>query len=63
MAKHDCASCRWLHSFQDNSNRAIYICVFDQSNNYLQEVGLCMEDCELDGFGEYIYGGADNEAN
>ena len=48
MARHECAICRWLRSFEDNSNRTIYICEFDQSDNYLQEVGLCTEDCELD---------------
>ena len=60
MAKHDCASCRLLRSFQENGDRTIHVCVFDQSENYLQEVLLCSEDCELDDFAEYIYGGEEN---
>lgn len=55
MAKHSCYECKWCHSLLDNGNRLIYICVFDQSENYLQEVGLCVEDCELDDFGEELW--------
>lgn len=52
MAKHKCNKCVWLHSFTDNNDRDIAICVFDQSENYLQEVGFDNEDCELDGLAE-----------
>lgn len=55
MAKHNCCECHWCMSIIDSSNRLIEICVFDQSDNYLQEVGLCCEDCELDEFAEEIW--------
>lgn len=35
--------------------RTIELCVFDQSDNYLQEVGLCTEDCELDDYAEELW--------
>lgn len=53
--KHNCAECPFMHSFQDNSHRVIDICVFDQSENYLQETGYCTEDCELDGYAEELW--------
>ena len=53
--KHNCSECPFMHSFQDNSHRVIDICVFDQSENYLQEVGYCTEDCELEGFAEEMW--------
>lgn len=55
MATHSCCDCKWLHCLHDSSGRSIYICVFDQSESYLQEVGLCSEDCELDGFAEELW--------
>lgn len=42
------------HTFLDSGEREISICVFDQSENYLQEVGYCA-DCELDGFAEDLW--------
>ena len=56
MAKHECCDCKWMHTFTDNSGRSISICIFDQSENYLQEVGYCTEDCELDEFAEELWG-------
>lgn len=44
-----------MHTFIDSSDRTIAICAFDQSENYLQEVGYCTEDCELDDFGEDLW--------
>lgn len=55
MKKHKCADCKFMHTFFDSSQRQIAICVFDQSDNYLQEVGYCTEDCELDDFSEEIW--------
>ena len=55
MVKHRCCDCKWMRTFTDNSGRTISICVFDQSENYLQEVGYCTEDCELDGFAEELW--------
>ena len=54
MAVHSCSSCKWMHTFLDSGEREISICVFDQSENYLQEVGYCA-DCELDGFAEDLW--------
>ena len=56
MAKHECCDCKWMHTFTDNSGRSISICIFDQAENYLQEVGYCTEDCELDEFAEELWG-------
>lgn len=53
--KHCCAECRFCHTLVDSSERVIEICVFDQSDNYLQEVGLCTEDCELNEYAEEIW--------
>ena len=53
--KHSCLECPFMHSFQDNSHRVIDICVFDQSENYLQEVGYWTVDCELEGFAEELW--------
>lgn len=55
MAIYSCADCKWLHEIEDNSKRTTYICVFDLSDNYLQEVVLYTEDCELDDFAEEVY--------
>ena len=55
MAKHDCCDCKWCTSLYDSNHSVIDICVFTQSTNYLQEVGLCSEDCELDDFAEEIW--------
>lgn len=55
MAKHSCSECNWMHTFMDSSQRYIAICIFDQSDSYLQEVGFCTEDCELDDFGEELW--------
>lgn len=54
MAKHSCYECKWCHYLLDSSNRNIEICVFDQSENYLQEVLLESDDCELDGYAEEL---------
>ena len=40
MSKHSCFECKWCHYLLDSSNRNVEICVFDQSENYLQEVLL-----------------------
>ena len=55
MKKHKCAECKFMHTFLDSSHRVIAICVFEQSDSYLQEVGYCTEDCELDDFSEEIW--------
>ena len=55
MKKHKCAECKFMHTFLDSSQRVIAICVFDQSDSYLQEVGYCTEDCELDDYAEEIW--------
>lgn len=55
MATHKCAECKFMHGLIDSSDRTIYLCVFDQSMSYLQEVGYCTEDCELDNFGENLW--------
>lgn len=55
MKKHKCADCKFMHTFLDSSQREIAICVFDQSDNYLQEVDYCDEDCELDKFSEEMW--------
>lgn len=57
MAKHNCADCKWTHSFFDSRHSVIDICVFIHSENYLQEVDLCSEDenCCLDDFAENIW--------
>ena len=49
------SSRRAAYTLIDSSNRPIELCVFDQSENYLQEVGYCTEDCELDGFAEELW--------
>ena len=53
--KHSCCSCRFLTSIIDNSKRTVFFCAFDQSNYYLQEVGLCTDDCELDDIAEDLW--------
>lgn len=53
--KHSCCECKWCHGLEDSGGRWIELCVFDQSDNYLQEVGLCSEDCELDDFAEELW--------
>lgn len=55
MKNHKCADCKFMHTFFDSSHREIAICVFDQSDSYLQEVGYCTEDCELDDYAEEIW--------
>ena len=55
MKNHKCADCKFMHTFLDSSHREIAICVFDQSDSYLQEVGYCAEDCELDDYAEEIW--------
>lgn len=55
MTKHECCKCKWMHTFFDSSDRGIAICVFDQSCNYLQEVGFCSDDCELDDYADEIW--------
>ena len=57
MATHKCDECKWMHSFLDSSDRRIAICTFDQSENYLQEVDYCSEDCELDDYAEELWEG------
>lgn len=52
---HCCAECKFCHTLVDSSGRNIELCVFDLSDNYLQEVGLCTEDCELDEYAEEIW--------
>ncbi len=52
--QHDCASCKFMKSLEDNSGRILYFCMFDQSPAYLEEVGICSW-CELDGFAEELY--------
>jgi hypothetical protein len=44
-----------MHVFFDSSYREIGICIFDQSDSYLQEVGYCVEDCELEDFAEELW--------
>ena len=55
MAKHNCWECKWCHCLLDSGNRNVEICVFDQSENYLQEVLLGSEDCELEGYAEELW--------
>ena len=55
MAKHSCYECKWCHFLLDSGNRGVEICVFTQSENYLQEVLLGADDCELDGFAEEMW--------
>lgn len=55
MKKHKCSECDFMLTFVDSGERRISICVFDQSDCYLSEVGCCMEDCELDGFAEELW--------
>ena len=55
MAKHSCYECKWCHYLLDSSSRNIEICVFDQSENYLQEVLLDSDDCELEGYAEELW--------
>lgn len=39
--RHDCADCDFMKFLEDNSGRIIYFCMFDQSDSYLEEVGVC----------------------
>ena len=57
MAKHNCSDCKWCQSLFDSRYCVIDICVFVQSENYLQEVDVCSEDenCYLDDFAENIW--------
>ena len=55
MANHKCSECIWMHTLTDSSNRHISICLFDQSEYYLQEIGYCTEDCELEGYAEELW--------
>lgn len=55
MATHKCVDCKWLYTLTDSSSRTIHLCIYDQSENYLQEVGYCTQDCELDGFAEEFW--------
>lgn len=52
--RHDCADCDFMKFLEDNSGRIIYLCMFDQSDSYLEEVGVC-GGCELDEFAEELY--------
>lgn len=52
--RHDCVNCDFMKSLEDNSGRIIYFCMFDQSDSYLEEVGVC-GGCKLDGFAEELY--------
>ena len=61
MATHRCCECKWMHTFFDSGDRVISICVFDQSENYLQEIGYCGEDCELDGYAEELWQKGNND--
>jgi hypothetical protein len=54
MTKHDCVDYDYMKFLEDNSGRIIYFCMFDQSDSYLEEVGVCC-GCELDGFAEELY--------
>lgn len=45
--RHDCANCDFMKFLEDNSGRIFYFCMFDQSDVYLEEVGIC-GGCELD---------------
>lgn len=55
MAKHSCYECNWCHYLLDRANRNVHICVFDQSENYLQEILLGADDCELEGYAEELW--------
>lgn len=55
MATHRCVDCKFMYGFCDSGDRLVHICIFDQSSNYLQEVGYCTGDCELDGFAEELW--------
>lgn len=63
MARHNCCDCKWMHSFEDSCGRLLAICVFDQSDSYLQEVGFCTEDCELDEFAEELWREKNNDTD
>lgn len=60
--KRSCCDCKWCYTLIDSGNRAVELCIFDQSDNYLQEVGLCSEDCELDDFAEELWQSQHEEA-
>lgn len=53
--KHSCGECHWMHTFADSEGRQIAFCVFTESPSYLQEVGECTEDCELDDHAEKLW--------
>lgn len=57
MARHNCNECKWCYSLFDSNHNVVDICVFTQSENYLQEVDMGTEDwnCELDDFCEQIW--------
>lgn len=50
-----CSECHWCHSVEDSEGDAVEICVNRHSENYLLEVGIFSEDCELDDFGERLW--------
>lgn len=52
---HSCAECNWCHSLTDSEGDIVHICVNRYSDNFLQEVGLCSEGCELDDFAERLW--------
>lgn len=52
---HSCAECHWCRCIEDSAGDTIELCVYRQSDSYLQEVGLCAEDCELEGFAEELW--------
>lgn len=58
---HKCSECKFMHTFFVNADRAISICIFDQAPSYLQEVGYCTEDCELDDIAEELWQRANGE--
>lgn len=51
---HSCANCNWCHTIVDSEGDTEYICVNRYSDCFLQEIGLCSEDCELDDFAEKL---------
>lgn len=55
MFDHKCCECKFMHTFQDSGNRTVAVCAFDQSMYYLEEVGFCTDDCELDDWQEEIW--------
>lgn len=52
---HSCSECHWCNPITDSENEVEYICANRYSDCFLQEVGLCLEDCELDDFAEKLW--------